>query len=63
MGLNESENSYLHGNSDSTIVALSGKNGWVSSTASLGWGKTGVATDAVIKKKAGELRLKAQFEL
>lgn len=35
IGLNESENSYLHKNANSTIVALSGKNGRVSSVVSL----------------------------
>lgn len=38
-GFNESENSYLHKNAKSTIVALSGENGWVPSMVSLGGSK------------------------
>ena len=60
VGLNESENSYLHKNASSTIAALLGENGWVSSMVSLGGKKTSMATNAIFKKKAEELRLETQ---
>lgn len=53
MRLNESESSYFHKNANSTTAALSGDNGWVSSMAGLGGEKRGVATDVILKKKAG----------
>lgn len=56
-GLNESENSYLHKNTNSTI-ALSGKNGRISSVVSLGGKKTSVTPNAIFKKKVRELCLR-----
>lgn len=57
IGLNESENSYLHKNTNSTIAALSGENGRISSVVSLGGKKTSVTPNAIFKK-VRELRLR-----
>lgn len=52
IGLNESENSYLHKNANSTIVALSGEKGRVSAVVSPGGKKSSVTTNAIFKKKS-----------
>lgn len=60
IGLNESDSSYLHENANSTIVALSGENGRVSSVVNPGGKKPTVTTSAIFKKKAKELCLGTQ---
>lgn len=52
IGFNESENSYLHKNANSTIVALSGGNGLVSSMVSLERKKTSVTTQCYIQEES-----------
>lgn len=47
----ESENSYLHKNANSTIVALPGRKGWVSSVVSLGWKKISVTNQSHIQEE------------
>ena len=62
MRLNESQNSYLHKNANSTTVALSGENGWVSSMASLGGEKRKWPPMSFGRRKQGAVPAEPGYE-